>query len=664
MTIAAGALPAPTWGRPWIILWCAVLAAVVLPMALAQPESPMLIYPVGWEIPFKTWISAAIKWLVEEFDLGLFTFKQLTRGIAWLLDGPLWLARAILLDGVVIPLGGERVVALPPLSWLSLTLVAACFAWRSGGGRLALLVGGCFLYLAMFGWWESAMVTLASIAIAVPFGVAGGLALGIAGYRRRRFEQAMTPVLDLMQTMPIFAYLVPILFLFGFGPVAAMIATIVFALPPMVRVTMFALRQVASELVEFGRMAGCSRHQLLWKVLMPSARPGLMVGVNQVIMLSLNMVIIASMIGAGGLGFDVLDALKRLDIGKGLEAGLSITLLAIALDRLSQSLARRSLPRRAGSQLGRSAGPLLILGVLAVPTALGTLVPALAHYPDAWRITTGPIWADLVKAINIRYFDDIDAFKNLLLLNVLVPMKRGLADIPWVAVVVAAALAGYQLGRWRLALLTGCLVLFIAVSGNWEKSMVTVYLIVVSVVLACLIGIPIGIVAAGAPAFNRVVQAVIDTLQTLPTFVYLIPVIMLFQVGDFSAIIAIVAFAVVPSIRYTVLGLTGVPAHLLEAARAHGCSRAQVLLKVRLPLAFPEIMLGINQTVMMALSMLVITALVGTRDLGQEVYIALAKADPGRGLVAGLCVAFLAMVCDRLINAAADRRRRTLGLAS
>ena len=147
-----------------------------------------------------------------------------------------------------------------------------------------------------------------------------------------------------MQTVPVFAYLVPILWFFGFNPVAAMIATIIYAMPPMVRNTVLALQRVPAEVVDFGQMAGCTRRQMLWKVLIPSARPGLMVGVNQVIMLSLNMVIIASMIGAGGLGHEVLAALRRLDFGAGLEAALAITLLAIALDRLSQAFARRPPP--------------------------------------------------------------------------------------------------------------------------------------------------------------------------------------------------------------------------------------------------------------------------------------------------------------------------------
>ncbi len=160
----------------------------------------------------------------------------------------------------------------------------------------------------------------------------------------------------------------------------------------------------------------------------------------------------------------------------------------------------------------------------------------------------------------------------------------------------------------------------------------------------------------------RVVQAVIDTLQTLPSFVYLIPAVMLFRVGDFTAMLAIVLYALAPAIRYTAHGIMQVPERLLEAGTASGCTGRQLLWRIRLPLALPQIMLGVNQTIMLAISMLVITALVGTRDLGQEVYVALAKADIGRGLVAGLCVAFLAIVADRLVGAATRRVRERMGI--
>ncbi|MEE8533996.1 MAG: ABC transporter permease subunit, partial [Alphaproteobacteria bacterium] len=277
-------------------------------------------------------------------------------------------------------------------------------------------------------------------------------------------------------------------------------------------------------------------------------------------------------------------------------------------------------------------------------------------------LTTGPFWDALVKWININFFDQLEAVKTFLLLNALIPFKRFLLAIPWPAVVGLLALAGLQLGGWRLGAIVTGLALFVAVTGNWPKAMISTYLVGISVVIASSIGVPIGIWAAGNERAHRVVQVAIDTLQTLPAFVYLIPVVMLFRVGDFSAMIAVVAYSLVPAIRYTDHGIRQVPPSIIEAATAAGCTRWQILWKVQLRLALPEIMLGVNQTIMMGLSMLVITALVGTRDLGQEVYIALTKADTGRGVVAGVCVACIAMISDRLISAWSARRKRELGI--
>jgi len=669
MSGATAALtPVAVRRSPWLAAWAAALA-VTLALWLGRDVLPWAAeYPRGWEIPLKGWITAFMKWLINDFDLGLFTFKEFTRSVAWVLEWPLWLAKALLSAGFKIPLGDDAVLRTPPLSWFGLVAVTVMAAYRVKDRGLAILIGACFLYLVVFGQWESAMITLSSIAVAVPLGVAGGLALGIQGYRSRRFEQAITPVLDLMQTVPVFAYLVPVLFLFGFGPVAAMMATIIYAMPPMVRVTMLALRLVPAEVVEFGRMAGCSRRQMTWKVLIPAARPTLMVGVNQVIMLSLNMVIIASMIGAGGLGHDVLTSLRRLAIGEGLEAGIAITLLAVALDRLSQAFARaavvgdRHRGKTARGFAGRHPALLAAIGILAGTTVLGFAVPALRAYPEAAQLTTGPFWDDLVQWINVNFFDQLEAVKTFLLLNLLIPFKRFLLQLPWTAVIAMVALAGYQLGGRRLALLAAALTGFIAVTGQWEKAMITVYLCGLSVLFATAIGCPIGIWAARNERAHKVVQGAIDTLQTLPSFVYLIPVVMLFRVGDFAAMIAVILYSLPPAIRYTDHGIRQVPPALIEAARTSGCTRRQILWKVQLPLALPEIMLGVNQTIMFALSMLVITALVGTRDLGQEVYIALTKADTGRGLVAGICVAFIAITADRLIAAWSRRRKQQLGL--
>ncbi len=183
-------------------------------------------------------------------------------------------------------------------------------------------------------------------------------------------------------------------------------------------------------------------------------------------------------------------------------------------------------------------------------------------------------------------------------------------------------------------------------------------------VLVCITtGLPVGIWASRREWRTAFMQFVCDTFQTFPSFIYLIPVIMLFRVGDVAAIAAIVVYASIPAVRYTMLGLRGVPNEIVEAAITSGCTPRQVLWKVRVPLAFPEIMLGINQTIMFALFMVIIAAFIGTRDLGQEIFRSLTFNDAGKGLVVGLCVAFIGLTADRLITAWATRRKQVLGLA-
>ena len=660
-------------GRPLWLAWGALLAAGAVVLHLGEARAPWAFsYPRDWQLPLQKSVSQVMDWLVNEADLGLFTFRELMRGVAWALERPYDLVTNLLSSGFMDGQGANAIQVVPPISWLAIVLLAALLGRLAKDWTLAAIVGGCFAYLAVFGQWSSAMLTLASIVIAMPIGAAGGLLIGILGYRHRRVEAALTPILDLMQTVPIFSYLVPILFLFGFGPVAAIVATVIYAMPPMVRITILALRAVPEEIVELGRMVGCTPRQQLWKVLIPAAKPSLMVGVNQVIMLSLNMVIIASMIGAGGLGYDVLTALRRLDIGGGLEAGVAIVVLAIALDRLSQAFANKD-PGGLGQgphkgRLGRHAYSIVAIAIVAASSVAGLVWGAVQSFPESWTVTTGPYWGALVEYLNVRFFDELDAMKTALLLNLLFPFKALLVGLPWALVVLALGLAGYGLGGHglgglRLATFCAGLGLFVAAVGLWQDAMVTLYLCGVSVAFACLIGMPIGILTAERERLWRLVQVLIDTLQTLPSFVYLIPVVMLFRVGDFSAMVAIVAYAIAPAVRYAGHGFRQVDPRLVEAGIAAGCTPFQLFWKIKLRLAFPELMLGLNQTIMLALSMLVITALVGTRDLGQEVYIALTKADTGRGIVSGLCVACIAMIADRLITAGAVNLKRRLGTA-
>jgi glycine betaine/proline transport system permease protein len=274
-TVLSEARPSVTWIRPWRVAWLAALVAVALLMVFQDAMPWVAKYPKGLIVPLRFWVSDFMKWLINDADLGLFTFKEFTRSIAWLLNWFLAAAQGLLAEGFKIPLGGEAFFQIPPLSWVALVLVLSLLAYWAKDRALAALVSLCLLYLVVFGQWDSAMITLSSIIVAVPLGVLGGLLLGILGYRHPWFEKVLRPLLDLMQTVPVFAYLVPVLFLFGFGPVAAMTATMIYAMPPMVRCTMLALRLVPTEVIEFGRMAGCTRRQMTWKVLIPAARPTL-----------------------------------------------------------------------------------------------------------------------------------------------------------------------------------------------------------------------------------------------------------------------------------------------------------------------------------------------------------------------------------------------------
>lgn len=660
MTIAADVgIGRPRPVQRWLVIWAGSLAAVLVVFLLRGSLPWAVNYPAEAVIPVADWITAIMNWLKVNFS-------WLTRSITAVLGVPLDFALDLLAKNFKIGSGADAIV-LPRLSWIGVVFAAFLAGHAAGGRRLSFLVGGCFLYIALFGKWTSAMLTLGLISIAVPFCIVTGLFVGIWAWRKPWAEKLIiSPALDLMQTIPTFAYLIPMLLLFGNSPVSAMIATAIFATPPMVRATMLGLSRVPSEIDDFSEMAGCTARQKLWRVLLPSARPTLMVGVNQVIMLALNMVIIASMIGAGGLGYDVLLALRALKVGEAMEAGLAIVALAIALDRLSQAVARR---HAAGHIHERGHRPFwmrypaltLAVLVLAATTLLGLFIPAFADVPKAITFTTAPAWKAAVSWITINLFDVIEAFRVTLILYVLNPLRAFCEGIPWLGAVFLLGLAGYQLGGRRLAITVAALTAFCAVNGLWEKTMATVYLCGISAFIACLIGIPIGLMASRSDRFEKIVTPVIDTLQVLPSFCFIIPVVMLFRVGDVTAMIATIAFAVVPAIRYTNHGIRQVPPALIEAAKVSGCTRRQTFFRVQLPLALPEIMLGVNQTILMALAMIIICAMIGTRDLGQEVFIALSKADSGRGIVAGLAIAFIGIVADRLFSAWTAKARARLG---
>ncbi|AXE92106.1 ABC transporter permease [Paraburkholderia sp. 22099] len=236
--------------------------------------------------------------------------------------------------GAVIKLLQDGLAAIP---FVAMLVILVAFALWRRGVVFSVFVGLALLAIHYMGLWAQTVSTLALVIAATFFSLVVGVPLGIWGARNKRVEMILRSLLDFMQTMPAFVYLIPAVILFGLGRVPAVIATIVFAMPPVVRLTTLGIRQVREELLEAGRAFGSTDMQLLWKIQLPNALPSIMAGVNQTIMMALSMVVVASMIGAGGLGEYVLSGIQRLDIGIGFEGGLGVVLLAIVLDRLTES---------------------------------------------------------------------------------------------------------------------------------------------------------------------------------------------------------------------------------------------------------------------------------------------------------------------------------------
>ncbi len=270
-------------------------------------------------IPLDSWVSQFVDWLVENY-------RDFFQSLKWPVEQTL--------NGLDVG-----------LNWIHPLIIIAVIsfaAYRFSGKGLAVFSVVTLFLIGLLGLWEDTMTTLAMVLSSVVFCALAGIPLEIWSGRSDRFETALRPVLDAMQTTPAFVYLVPIVMLFSVGNVAGVLATIVFALPPVIRLTSLGIRQVHPELVEAAQAFGATRGQVLRRVQIPLAMPTIMAGLNQTIMMALSMVVIAALIGAGGLGSPVILGLNTLDIGQAVTGGLGIVLIAIILDRITQGMAQKN----------------------------------------------------------------------------------------------------------------------------------------------------------------------------------------------------------------------------------------------------------------------------------------------------------------------------------
>ncbi|MCZ4350907.1 ABC transporter permease subunit [Roseovarius aestuarii] len=666
--------------RRWLG-WPQVIFLVLL-CVLAQGSVDWLQeYPGALQLPVAAWFNAVMDWFVENF-------RPFFRAITLLFTYPMTWIRDL----------------LQWLPWSATVLVIAGVAYKVRGPGLAAFTTLSFVYVLVVGLWAPAMNSLALVFISVPLAVLVGFGLGVWGFVSPRAERVLMPLLDVAQTVPAFAYLLPILLLFGFGPVVGLVASVLFAFPPMVRNTILGLRDVPSDIIESGQMSGATRCQMFWQVRFPAALRQILIGVNQTTMASLSMVIIASIIGGtADIGWEVLSTMRKAEFGASLVAGIVIALLAMVLDRLTAGLAEtgdrgvehRSYATRYGFCIALAAATIAVI-------VLRPVLPVLGSWPAGWHVDLASPLNSAIESFILTFKPALETIKNSVVFFAMLPFKIGLdkavspftwgfalqpwhtvvysmsvltgatlalragrramavwtvlvgivlyigiADMPWLAVVAILVFFGWRMGGTRLAISTALALAFLLVTGSWDKAMLSIHLATMAVLASFLIGTTLGIVASQRDTFSRFMRPINDTLQTMPPFVLLIPTVMLFKIGDFSALLAIISYAYVPAFRYTEHGLRHVPAEAVEAATSLGATPRQLLFQVRLPLALPNIMLGLNQTIMYGIAMLVIAALVGTRDLGQEVYIGLSAGNFGQGFVAGIGMAIIAITADR-----------------
>ena len=616
---------------------------------------------------------------IEEFEQKPL-LKEVTRAISLSILFLIGLIREVVLGGVktIVTFTSWDFVSenkwahWPALPWTVVAGGAIILGHKLQGKGLAMLAGFSTIYIAVFGQWEPSMETLSFVLIAAPISVVLGLVLGIWAYKNRKVEATLNPLLNVMQTMPHFSYLVPVMVFFGIGDHAGAIATIIFATPPMVRLTVLGLKSVSPEVLEAGMMSGCGNFQLLFKVLIPTARRDILIGVNQVIMQCLAMAVIASFIGAKGLGFNLLLALNGLRIGQAIEQGICIVLIAVVLDRMSLAWANKQTDYFADlTFIKRHKYSLLFLVIFVVGTVLayiGTFFfregfNYLYIVPHNKGITTENFWQTGVDWLWDTFFYTLTGFKVFLITKVLMPMKAAYLSMPVVATFVLTMGIGYIIGGIRTSIIVGGFLLFIALTEWWDRALITAYMLTFGVIVSAIIGITVGTLCAQKSYTTKFILLVCDTLQTFPSFIYLIPVIMLFGVNDLSVLTAVIVFATIPATRYTVEGLRSVPSSLHDAGSMSGVNRLQRWIKIELPMSFPHMMLGINQTVVFALFMVIIGAMIGTDDLGQFILKALSdKHGTGNGLTLGLCVAFIGLAVDQVIRTWATERKKVLGL--
>ncbi|MBC6441641.1 MAG: ABC transporter permease subunit [Rhodobacteraceae bacterium] len=600
--------------------------------------------------------------------------------------------------------------------WPLVVVAAALLGLRGSGPGLAIFAAASVMFWGMVDLWNPAISTLALMGVSVAISVIFGLPLGIWCSQNDTAEAVVRPILDAMQTMPAFVYLLPAVFFFGIGTTGAAMAIIIYAMPPVVRLTNLGIRQVPAATVEVAESYGSTRMQTLVKVQIPEALPSIVLGINQTIMMALGLAVLAVFIGTGGLGAEVYSALTRLQVGRAFEAGLCIVFMAILADHLTYAMSRpKPVQRTTGpcrttaprvktgidtvwSTVDAATTRLTAIAAAALRCAIGRVNTELATRTADWLIRSRFLFISVLillaiwvwdayvaklglypKALQFTFRQQVDSFvdwlavepffvafskglRAVIYLYLLNPVDSFLVGLPWFYTLAVLFVIAWDTAGGRFAGVVTAMMFLCGLAGIWAETMETMSATITAVFICVVFGLPAGILAAYSRPVDAVLRPILDTMQTMPAFVYLIPVLMLFGGNKVTAIIATVIYAIPPMIRMTVLGLRGLPDQINEVCRACGATELQALARVKLPMAGPSIMLGINQAIVMALAMQVITPLIAGEGLGKLVFTAMTLADTGAGLTSGIAIVLLAIVLDRITRAWSRNQRKALGL--
>ncbi|MBF6044342.1 ABC transporter permease subunit [Streptomyces sp. NRRL B-1677] len=628
------------WARPAArkLLVLAVAAAVLGPVAAATHGSGT--WPSAFTVDLTKPLTGASDWIIDNRD-SHWAFLYFFGHISGAIIGAVHAVYTVLLA----------------LGWAGVTAAAALIAWRVAGVRVAVTALASFAACGLLGMWVPTMRTLALMIVAVAVSVAVGALLGLAAGLSDRTFRALRPVLDTMQALPAFAYLLPVVLVFGIGVAPAVLATVVYAAPPMARLTALGLRATDKGVMEAVDSLGATGRQRLLTARLPLARRELLLGVNQTIMMALSMAVIASVIGADGLGDRVYQALSTVDVGSALAAGIPIVLLAIVFDRIT---AGSSTPRPARKlwatvpQGGTARTRTAATWAVAVLAVLGLARLSSQSWPDTWTVAiAGPVNTAKDWIVDHLYTGlpgiggtaDLAAHYTTWILN---PLRDGLQALPWWGALLIVAALAWLIGTWRTALTAVLSLAAIGVLGRWELSMDTLSQVIAAVAVTLALGFAIAVPAARSPRVERLLRPVLDVFQTMPQFVYLIPVVALFGIGRAPAAAAAVVYALPAVVRIASEGLRRVNPGAMESARSLGATSGQQLRQVQFPLARPQLLLAVNQAVVLVLSVVIIGGLVGGGALGYEVVFGLAQGDLATGLTAGVAIACLGLMLDRV----------------